>query len=107
VPGGSYDHNFVLDNTSGQMGPAAELSSPYSGRLLRVYTDQPCLGVYTSGYLDGSRRGSQGKSYQRNGAVCLETQRYPDAVNRPEFPTTLVGAGEAYIANSVLEFGVI
>ncbi|MBN9385625.1 MAG: galactose mutarotase [Chitinophagaceae bacterium] len=106
VPGESYDHNFVLDNITGQMGLAAELVSPLSGRVLKVFTDQPCLGVYTSGYLDGSRIGTQGKRYQRNGAICLETQRYPDAVNRPEFPTTLVWPGAAYMATTVFEFGV-
>jgi len=107
VPGGSYDHNFVLDKPEGQMGLAAELISPLSGRLLKVYTDQPCLGVYTSGYLDGSRKGSQGKSYRRNGAVCLETQRYPDAVNRPEFPGTLIRPGATYMATTIFEFGII
>src|SRR6185503_2124563 len=76
-------------------------------RLLRVYSDQPCLGLYTSGYLDGTRTGTQGKSYVRNGALCLETQQYPDAVNRPEFPSTLVEAGSTYNALTVWEFGVV
>lgn len=107
VPGESYDHNFVLDKPYGAMGLAAELVSPFSGRILRVYTDQPCLGLYTSGYLDGSRTGTQGKKYQRNGAVCLETQRFPDAVNRPEFPATLIRPGAAYMATTVWEFGMI
>jgi aldose 1-epimerase len=104
---GSYDHNFVLDKPHGEMGLAAELVSPATGRLLRVYSDQPCLGLYTSGYLDGSRAGSQGKSYMRNGALCLEAQQYPDAVNRPEFPTTLIHPGAEYSATTIFEFGVV
>lgn len=104
---GSYDHNFVLDKPYGEMGLAAEVLSPSTGRLLRVYSDQPCLGLYTAGYLDGTRTGAQGKSYLRNGALCLETQQYPDAVNRPEFPSTLVGPGDTYNALTVWEFGVI
>ncbi|HVU55127.1 MAG TPA: aldose epimerase family protein [Puia sp.] len=104
---GSYDHNYVLDKPYGEMGLAAEVISPSSGRLLRVYSDQPCLGLYTSGYLDGSRTGTQGKSYIRNGAVCLETQQYPDAANRPEFPSTLIHPGGEYSATTIFEFGVI
>jgi len=107
VAGGSYDHNFVLDKPHGEMGLAAEVISPSTGRLLRVYSDQPCMGLYTSGYLDGTRTGTQGKSYIHNGALCLETQQYPDAVNRPEFPSTLIGNGNTYNALTVWEFGVI
>jgi aldose 1-epimerase len=106
VPGESYDHNFVLDTPAGQMGLAAELIAHSTGRRLSIYTDQPCLGVYTAGYLDGSRTGSQGKSYQRNGAICLETQRFPDAVNRKEFPTTLLKPGDTYTATTIFEFGI-
>ena len=106
LPDGSYDHNYVLDKPYGEMGLAAEVLSPSTGRLLRVYSDQPCLGLYTSGYLDGTRIGTQGKSYIRNGALCLETQQYPDAVNRPEFPSTLVEAGSTYNALTVWEFGI-
>ncbi|HEY8969376.1 MAG TPA: aldose epimerase family protein [Puia sp.] len=104
---GSYDHNYVLDKPYGEMGLAAEVISPSTGRLLRVYSDQPCLGLYTSGYLDGTRMGTQGKRYLRNGALCLETQLYPDAVNRPEFPSTLVEAGSTYNGLTVWEFGVV
>ena len=107
VPLGSYDHNFVLDKPYGAMGQAAELVDPSSGRKLNIYTDQPCLGLYTSGYLDGTQKGSQGKSYQRNGAVCLETQQFPDAVNCPGFPTTLIRPGAIYTATTIFEFGTV
>ncbi|HVV05424.1 MAG TPA: aldose epimerase family protein [Puia sp.] len=107
LPEASYDHNYVLDKPYGEMGLAAEVLSPSTGRMLRVYSDQPCLGLYTSGYLDGTRTGTQGKSYVRHGAVCLETQQYPDAVNRPEFPSTLVEAGGTYNALTVWEFGIV
>jgi aldose 1-epimerase len=107
LPGKSYDHNFVLDKGPGAMGLAAEVISASTGRLLRVFSDQPCLGLYTSGYLDGSRSGVQGKGYMRNGALCLETQQYPDALNRPEFPSTLLRPGGEYSATTIFEFGVV
>jgi aldose 1-epimerase len=106
LPERSYDHNFILDKSQREMGLAAELMEPSTGRQVRVYSDQPCMGLYTSGYLDGSSTGSQGKSYQRNGAVCLETQQFPDAMNRPEFPSTLILPGIEYSATTILEFGV-
>ncbi len=29
-------------------------------------------------------------------ALCLETQHFPDSVNHPEFPTTILKAGDKY-----------
>jgi aldose 1-epimerase len=38
--------------------------------------------------------------------VCLETQYFPDAVNQPSFPSTLLAPGQEYLARTVLAFGV-
>lgn len=77
-----YDHCFVLRKKPGRLAVAAVLKDPASGRAMEVSTTQPGVQVYS----DGARRK----------AVCLETQHYPDAPNRPDFPSTLLRPGETY-----------
>lgn len=86
--GHGYDHNWVLDATAGKLAEAAEVYEPGSGRVLTVLTDQPGIQFYTGNFLDGSVKGKNGTPYLRHGALCLETQHFPDSPNHPKFPTT-------------------
>jgi aldose 1-epimerase len=86
--GHGYDHNWVLDATAGKLAEAAEVYEPVSGRVLTVLTDQPGIQFYTGNFLDGSVKGKNGTPYMRHGALCLETQHFPDSPNHPKFPTT-------------------
>ena len=95
-----YDHNFVLD----QKNAAAELYDPTTGRLLKVYTDQPCLQVYTANWWTGATRGPQGVDYVRHGAVALETQSFPDGPNHDGFPSGILFPGEVYRSTTIFEF---
>lgn len=66
--GNGYDHNFVL-NTKGDLSTvAARLSSPESGIVLEVYTDEPGIQVYTGNFLDGTVKGKKG-SFITNGLL--------------------------------------
>lgn len=85
--GDGYDHNYVLDNP----GVAAIVSSQKSGISMTVKTNSPGIQLYTANFLDGSVVG-KGVSYKKQSAFCLETQLYPDCVNKPEFPTPIVTA---------------
>lgn len=93
--GSGYDHNWVLDN-GGKLAEAAEVYEPSSGRVLDVLTDQPGVQLYTSNFLDGTITGKDGKVYQRRGALCLETQHFPDSPNHPKFPTTELKPGQTF-----------
>lgn len=88
------DHCFVLREQG--MRRAARLLHPESGRLLEVFTDQPALQVYTGNFLDGSRVGTSGRNYRQGDGVALETQGFPDAPNRPSFPTSVLRPGSTY-----------
>lgn len=99
-----FDHNYVLDKEGARPLPAAILRDPASGRRLKVYTDQPCLQVYTANWWDGSVRGAQGMSYRQHGAVALETQSYPDSPNHPVFPSTILEPGDVYQSTTIFEF---
>jgi aldose 1-epimerase len=95
VPGG-YDHNFVLNSKDGSLQLAAVLLDSMSGRKLEVYTTQPGLQFYTGNFLDGSIKTSDGKAINKNAALCMETQHFPDSPNQPSFPSTLLKPGEKY-----------
>jgi aldose 1-epimerase len=93
--GAGYDHNFVLNNRSMVMGLAAEAHDPLSGRVLEVFTTQPGVQLYTANWIDGEK-GKGGKKYGRRWAFCLETQHFPDSINVPHFPSTILNPGEEY-----------
>jgi aldose 1-epimerase len=98
-----YDHNFVLDGPPGVMRLAATLFDPASGRTMRVHTDQPGLQLYTANYVWGQTC-KGGQVYRKHGSVCLETQHFPDAPNKPQFPSTVLRPGETYRRTCVYEF---
>ncbi|HEY6181925.1 MAG TPA: aldose epimerase family protein [Terriglobales bacterium] len=102
--GKGYDHNWVLDSKSGKLAEAAVLYDPSSGRQLRVLTDEPAIQFYSGNFLDGSVKGKGGATYALHGALCLETQHYPDSPNHPDFPTTELKPGGRYHTVTVFSF---
>jgi len=104
---GGYDHNFVLRTREQAVAlrRAARLVDPISGRELRVSTTEPGLQVYTGNRLDGSLVGASGRRYDRFAGVALETQRYPDSPNRPDFPSAVLRRGELFRSVTELRFG--
>jgi aldose 1-epimerase len=102
--GRGYDHNWVLDATGGKLAEAAEVYEPSSGRLMHVLTDQPGIQFYSGNFLDGSVKGKGGTPYQRRGALCLETQHFPDSPNRPSFPSTELKPGQKFHSVTVYRF---
>ena len=105
-PGG-IDHNFVIRGWRPEAGvrPVAMLRDPASGRTLEILSDQPGIQVYTGNYLDGSVHGKGGKPHGRHAAICLETQKYPDSVHHPEWPSTRLEPGQTYRHVMVHRFG--
>jgi len=78
-----------------------------SGLRMEVRTNAPGVQLYTGNYLGGEDGRGDGAApapkdgaapYRRWAGVCLETQNWPDAVNRPgAFPSPLLKAGEEYV----------
>jgi len=91
--GKGYDHNYVLRSRKGGLAKAAEVYDPGSGRVMEVWTTEPGVQFYTGNNLRDSLKGKEGKTYARRGALCLETQHYPDSPNKPNFPTTELKPG--------------
>jgi aldose 1-epimerase len=86
------DNCFVL----GDQGWTAELSHPDSGRMLRLRTDQPAVGVYTGDWFTQRPRCG----------ICLETGALPDAPNRSDYPSARLDPGRTYRHRAVHQFFV-
>ena len=80
---------------SGGEGPDATLYCPRTGIAMEVTTSMEGMQVYTAGFLT-ERPGKEGAVYGPWHAVCLETQRFPDAVNHASFPSPILRAGAEY-----------
>jgi len=96
-----FDHNFCLSaplqSIAGEyLRPAAELSDPASGRALKLWTTEVGLQVYTGAHFDGSQPGKAGARYGRFAGIALETQKFPDAPNHPQFPHARLDPGQLY-----------
>ncbi len=95
---GGYDHNFCLTGRR-----AAVLCSEVSGICMTVDTDRPGMQVYSSNFLT-RRAGKGGRIMDRRGALCLETQLYPNALALPAFPSPILRAGQHLHTETVYSF---
>jgi aldose 1-epimerase len=93
-----YDHNFVLDKKhgGGALQFAAAVYDANSGRLMKIYTDQPGIQFYSGNFLDGTIKGKGGRAYPQYSAIVLETQHFPDSPNQPDFPSTVLKPGTTF-----------
>lgn len=104
--GNGYDHNWVL-NTAGNINEvAARLSSPQTGIVMELYTNEPGVQVYTGNFLDGTVTGKNNIVYKQRTAICLETQHYPDSPNKADWPSVLLEPGQTYRSECIFKFSV-
>jgi aldose 1-epimerase len=102
--GGGYRQDFVLPGGDGSLTPAVRVYEPKSGRVMEVATTEPGVVLYTSNTFDGTVRGKGGKPLVRWGALCLETQHFPDTPNKPHFPSVALKPGGRYHSLTVFRF---
>ncbi len=83
------DTPFVVSDDAKNV---AELYSSVSGIRMKVESNQPAVVVYTP---------------LEFGAICFETQNYPDAPNIQNFPSALLHPGETYCNRAVFTFDLV
>lgn len=89
-----YDHNFCLSDGIRPPRPVARLRGS-SGLTMTVTTDAPGLQVYDGRHFNGLA-GLDGRSYAPHAGIAMETQHWPDAPNRPDFPDQILRPGQTY-----------
>lgn len=99
-----YDHNWVLNKGEGGMTLAASVYEPESGRFMEVFTEEPGIQFYGGNFLDGTNIGKKGIPYEYRTGFCLETQHFPDSINQPNFPSTVLRPGEKYETTTIYKF---
>ena len=95
--GRGYDHNWCIDKETDGVELVCRVADPVSGRFVEVLTDQPGLQFYSGNFFEG-------KEFRTS--LALETQKYPDAVNHPDFTPTLLAPEETYTQSTIYRFGV-
>jgi aldose 1-epimerase len=104
-----YDVNYVLNKKPGELGLATRVFDPKSGRELEIYSTEPGLQFYSGNFLEGKAPrdvGKGGEVYRVHSAMSLEPQHFPDSVNKPNFPSTVLNPGQWYTGKIVYKFGV-
>ncbi len=102
---GGYDHCYVLRPGA---APAALAYSPRTGIALTVVTTQPGLQLYSGNYLEDNPLAGKGNCrYHRRSGFALETEHYPCSPNYPDFPSTVLRAGETYHETTMLQLQVL
>lgn len=103
--GAGYDHNWVIDRkTANDVEWVATLYEPNNGRVMEVWSDQPGVQFYSGNFFNGKSTGKYGKTQNYREALALETQKFPDSPNQPNFPSTRLNPGETYTQTCIYKF---
>lgn len=102
---GGYDHNYILSPKVYReyLGKSLGLAAELSGDEIRmsVYTDQDGIQFYTGNFLGNGANFKGGIKQIKHGALCLETQTEPNAVNSG---IGFYGLGDIYTQTTVYSF---
>lgn len=107
-PGG-FDHNLVLDQApkgADGLWLSAVLADPASGRTMEIWSNQPGIQFYSGNFLDGVP-GKDGAVYDKLDGCSLETQAFPDSVNKQGkagWPDVVLRPGQKYEHHMVHKF---
>lgn len=110
---GGIDHNFCLNTFKDGKGDdtqaCASLYSPKTGIFMEMFTNEPGVQCYTGNFqgVDGQLEipHKNGK-YPQYVSVCLESQKYPNSINNPEWVQPTLKPGEKYYSHAAYKFSV-
>ncbi len=95
IKGGGYNHCYVLNRKDNSLCLAGRVYEPQKGRTMELYTTEPGVQFY-SGHFLTDYKGKNGILLNRYDGFCLEAQHFPNSVNQPQFPSTILKPGDVY-----------
>jgi aldose 1-epimerase len=105
-----YDHNWCLNTNGDDTQVCASLYSPRTGIFMEMYTNEPGVQVYSANFqgVGGEENIARklGKHYPQHVSICLESQKYPDSPNHPEWASPVLNPGEKYYSHAAYKFSV-
>lgn len=104
LPEKGYVVSYILKKYTKPLLLAARVKEKESGRMMEVYTDQPCIHFYNAWLFDGSDVGKKGQSYLSSSGFALEAQGFPDAPNHSGFQSIVLLPGEEYQQVTIYRF---
>ena len=99
---GGYDHNLCL--SGGGYRECGWVYEKTTGIKMTLSTDMPGVQLYTSGNESFTEGAKEGKTYDRYGAFCLETQYYPDATAHSHFPQPVFPGNQVFESQTAYRF---
>jgi aldose 1-epimerase len=103
-----YDHNWCLNTNGDDTQVCASLYSPKTGIFMEMFTNEPGVQVYSGNFqgVDGEENivRKLGKHYPQHVSVCLESQKFPDSPNHPEWASPVLNPGEKYYSHAAYKF---
>lgn len=99
---GGYDHNFVLDGSGYRL--VGFVKGDKSGITMEIYTDQPGVQLYVPCEFNPDRKYKDEAIYEHYGAICIETQAFPNGLMYSHFPNMIVKKGEKYDTVTTYKF---
>ena len=110
---GGYDHNWCLNTYKDGQGDdtqvCASLYSPKTGIFMEMFTNEPGVQVYSGNFQGvGNELNIEHKHgpYPQHVSVCLESQKYPDSPNKPNWVQPVLNPGEKYFSHAAYKFSV-
>jgi len=102
-----YDHNYVINDETNTLRPAAYAYSEETGITMLTETTMPGVHLYTANFVEEGVKGKNGAHYGPRHAFCLETQYFPNAVNEASFSGSILTRGEAFCHKTMFIFGLL
>ena len=96
--GNGFDHCYCLASETDRLKKVAALYHPQSGRKMQVHTTSPGMQLYTANHLEAP--------FVPYGAICLETQAYPDSPNQSHFPSTVLRPEVPFKSSTHFHFSI-
>ena len=109
-----YDHNWCLNTYKDGKGDdtqvCASLYSPKTGIFMEMFTNEPGVQVYSGNFqgvgADADIIRKHGLKYPKHVSVCLESQKYPDSPNHPEWIQPTLNPDEKYYSHAAYKFSI-
>jgi aldose 1-epimerase len=98
-----YDHNLIVDESKDDF--VAEVKELNSGRVLKVYSTEPGVQLYTANSIH--EEPTEFTSFKQHCAFCLETQHFPNTPNVGYFPSIVIKPGDKFKSKTTLKFETI
>ncbi len=100
-----FDHNWIVDGDPKGLREVLRVKDPKSGRVMSLTGDQPGVQFYSGNFLDGSNTGKGGTVYRQYSGICVETQRFPNAINVPAWrDQVILRPGQTYHSTMIHRF---